>query len=119
MQLSPHFKSSEFACRCGCGFDTVNPTLITVLEALRAYFGVPIIINSGCRCQTHNRAVGGVANSQHLLGNAADVVVKNIAPKLVADYLESCYPTCYGIGRYPNFTHIDVRTGRSRFGNRP
>ena len=49
-------------------------------------------------------------------GNAADIAVKGINPKGVADYLESKYPDKYGLGRYKSFTHIDVRKNRSRWG---
>ena len=48
-----------------------------VLEPLRQRFGV-IRITSGYRCDKLNRAVGGVKNSQHRLGEAADIHVSNI-----------------------------------------
>ena len=44
-----------------------------VLEPVRERLGRPIIVNSGYRCPIHNAAVGGVANSQHLRGEAADL----------------------------------------------
>lgn len=44
-----------------------------VLEPARQRLGKPITVNSGYRCQVHNKAVGGVANSQHMKGEAADV----------------------------------------------
>lgn len=47
-----------------------------VLEPLRQRFG-PIIISSGFRCRKVNSLVGGVAYSQHLKGEAADIVVGN------------------------------------------
>lgn len=46
-----------------------------VLEPLRKAMGEPIKIGSGYRCQQLNRAVGGVANSQHLTGQAADLCI--------------------------------------------
>lgn len=48
-----------------------------VLEPLRQRFGV-IRITSGYRCERLNKAVGGVKNSQHRLGEAADIHVSNI-----------------------------------------
>jgi len=116
MNLSTHFKRSEFACKCGCGFSDINPKLIEVLEGVRSHFDAPVVINSGCRCERHNQAVGGKTHSQHLLGNASDIRVKNTAPKAVADYLEAKYPGKFGVGRYPSFTHIDVRTVAARWG---
>lgn len=44
-----------------------------ILEPLRAEVSMPIIINSGYRCQKVNALVGGVANSYHLQGKAADI----------------------------------------------
>ena len=46
----------------------------TILEPLREHTGCPIIISSGYRCPELNRLVGGAANSQHLTGEAVDIV---------------------------------------------
>ena len=46
-----------------------------VLEPLREAMGEPIKIGSGFRCPQLNRAVGGVANSQHIKGQAADLCI--------------------------------------------
>ncbi|EGL2187071.1 TPA: DUF882 domain-containing protein [Salmonella enterica subsp. enterica serovar Lehrte] len=113
--LSEHFDSNEFACHCGCGYKDINKELIVVLEDVRNHFGQPVSIHSGCRCPSHNAAVKGASKSQHLLGTAADIVVKNRTSALVADYLEHKYPDKYGVGRYTTFTHIDVRTNKSRW----
>ena len=45
----------------------------TVLDPLRRAWGKPILVNSGYRCPALNKAVGGVASSQHLRGEAADI----------------------------------------------
>lgn len=47
--------------------------LINLLDKIRAKYGKPIYINSGYRSPELNRAVKGVANSQHMLGEAADL----------------------------------------------
>lgn len=44
-----------------------------ILDPLRLFYGKPIFVNSGFRNPETNRAVGGVANSQHLRGEAADI----------------------------------------------
>lgn len=49
-----------------------------ILEPLRQWTGKPIIINSGFRCEELNRLVGGVTNSQHLSGEAADIRVNSL-----------------------------------------
>lgn len=48
-----------------------------VLDPLRRIIRTPIIITSGFRCSTLNKAVGGVANSWHTKGNAADLRINN------------------------------------------
>ncbi|EML7933745.1 D-Ala-D-Ala carboxypeptidase family metallohydrolase [Providencia rettgeri] len=116
-QLSQYFKREEFACKDGCGACNIEPELIGVLEDIRQYFGRPVIIVSGYRCESHNRNVGGASNSQHLLGAASDFNIKNVSLKAIADYLELKYPNKYGIGRYKTFIHIDVRNYKARWGH--
>ena len=53
--------------------DNLN-RLADYLDGIREKLGKPILINSGYRSPMLNKAVGGVANSQHLKGLAADVV---------------------------------------------
>lgn len=85
MQLSEHFSLSEFtrsATATKLGIDnTPNAEQIAnlrrlcreVLEPLRRHFNVSIRISSGYRCPALNGAVGGVKNSNHLTGCAADI----------------------------------------------
>lgn len=114
-KISNNFKRSEFACKCGCGFDTVDVELVTVLEAVRSFFGEPVKINSGCRCVEHNKKEGGSPKSQHLYGKAADIVVENVMPIKVYTYLVHKYANTYGIGLYPNRVHVDVREQKARW----
>jgi len=116
-KLNQHFARAEFECHCGCGFNVVDAELLQVLTALRARFGA-VTINSGARCATHNKNEGGGKNSQHLLGQAADVVVQDTSSNLVAHWFENQYPDKYGIGRYIGRTHIDVRANPARWDNR-
>lgn len=104
---------SEFECNCGCGYDTVDVDLVKVLEFVREYYGKPVTITSGCRCESHNKKCGGSSRSQHLIGKAADFVVKGVSPEEVQYKLRMSYPSCYGIGRSTSFTHIDVRRQRA------
>lgn len=50
-----------------------------ILDPLRKSYGKPIKITSGYRCARLNSAVGGVSNSWHMKGNAADLHVSNRA----------------------------------------
>ena len=74
-QLSKNFKRSEFQCKCGCGFSEVSQTLVNLLQEIRDLLDRPIVIHSGCRCELHNKKVGGVSNSAHVAGEAADIYV--------------------------------------------
>ena len=80
VRLSPHFKLSEFLNlkKHPENFPTMQVVAnLTygchlLLEPARLIVG-PIIINSGFRSEAVNRQVGGVKNSQHLIGQAADI----------------------------------------------
>lgn len=114
-QLTKHFKRAEFACKCGCGFGLaegdIDPRLVASLQQLRDYFQVPVKITSGCRCVRHNAAIGGARNSQHTKGKAADVKVFGHTPDEVVAVVEKYIPRFKGIGIYPTWVHLDVRTG--------
>lgn len=109
IKLSENFTSTEFECKCGkCKTVKISKQLVSFLQAIRSHFGKPITINSGFRCAAHNRAVGGAKASKHTLGQAADIVVKDVEPKEVAKFAESI--GIKGIGLYDSFVHIDTRT---------
>ena len=75
LQLTPHFRLSEFKCPCCGGYFLEDlRRLAARLEVARIEAG-PMVIVSGHRCPKHNLAVHGVPNSQHLTGLAADILV--------------------------------------------
>lgn len=51
---------------------------VNVLQPVRDLLGVPVTVNSAFRSDRVNKAVGGVDNSQHRLGFAADIVPKGL-----------------------------------------
>lgn len=112
---SEYFKREEFACKCGCGFATVDIDLLTVLEDVRETFDAPLTITSACRCVSHNHAVGGSSKSKHKLGIAADIIVLGVSPERVYNYLDNKYPNSKGLGSYGSFTHVDVRLNKTRW----
>ena len=90
MQLSTNFRLSEFTRsdtakrlgienECSSVEQVLNLAYLChmVLQPLRDRFG-PIRINSGYRCPELNRAVGGVKNSQHMRGEAADIHLPSV-----------------------------------------
>ena len=113
--LSKNFHRSEFSCKCGCGFSTVDAELLSVLEVVRTRFNMPVKINSACRCEEYNEKIGGAYGSKHKQGIAADIVVKGINPEDVYKFLDNYMPNTYGIGKYNSFTHIDVRKTKARW----
>lgn len=115
--LSENFSRYEFACNCGCGFNTVDAELLPVTQDVRDHFGVSVFISSGCRCLSYNKAIGGAKRSRHMWGQANDIQVSGVKPRKVADYLEKKYPGKFGIGRYKTFTHVDIRANPARWGN--
>ena len=116
MKLSEHFSEHEFKCHCGeCTLIRPPAELLEVLEDVRSHFGRSVAIMSGHRCSAHNKAVGGALYSKHKLGIAADIIITGISPNKVHEYLVLKYRDTYGIGSYPYFTHIDVRTKKGRW----
>ena len=84
--LSQNFSRSEFMCKC-CGEAKVEPGLVAALQELRDLAGAPITVISGYRCPKHNAAVGGAKASQHMLGKAADIVIKGKTPSVISSSL--------------------------------
>ena len=115
-----HFKRSEFACKCGkyCnGYPAeIDMKMVKIADAIRERIRKPISVNSGLRCKTHNANVGGVSNSQHLYGTAADLGCPiGCTPSQMASIAEEIMGDTGGIGTYPWGIHIDTRSTKSRW----
>ena len=61
----------------------INSLVDNVLDPIRDKFRTPVIITSGYRCPQVNRLVGGVNNSQHMSGCAADFHVMGFTPPMM------------------------------------
>jgi len=72
-QIYRHFRSDEFACKCGCGKNNMTQNHMDMLEQAREIAGIPFHINSGARCDSHNVYVGGNEQSEHLSGEGCDI----------------------------------------------
>jgi|SRR4029077_915834 uncharacterized protein YcbK (DUF882 family) len=114
--LSPHFSRKEFECRC-CGRLVLDDNLLDGLEALRRLAGVPVVVNAGYRCRQHNQEVGGVPNSQHTQGLAADIRLPGLSLQRMYELaLEVPQFSRGGIGAYDgDLLHVDVRDHRARW----
>ena len=118
VQISNNFVSTEFDCHGqGCCTETpIDYNLVTILQAVRNHFRVPVTVNCGYRCPKHNAEISGASKtSQHMSGNAGDIVVKGVHPVSVARYVEtiSGYHGMIGCYTWDNsgkgFVHIDTR----------
>lgn len=120
--LSRYFDSSEFFSKDtyqlikSCGHNPVwhiNKQLISRLNVIREYFNSPVIISSGFRTQSENIIAGSKQKfSFHIMGMAADIIVKGESPKDVFSFIVDHWDSG-GAGKYDKFTHIDVRQSES------
>lgn len=103
-----NFKPKEFACPC-CSLDSMNAKFLENLDELRDRISIPLKINSGFRCATHNRAVKGAIDSYHLQGRAADISFTSMKPEKRHEFLELALFHFTGVGIAKTFLHVDNR----------
>ena len=126
IRLSEHFVTSEFRCKCGKTHNTkIDDDLIIKLESLYKKLNCSkIIINSGYRCSTHDKNVGGNGYGQHVNGTAADIVCYDQNGNRISSKLVSCAAQDIEFGGIANIdltytaTHVDVRSLNNKwYGN--
>lgn len=110
-KLTENFTVKEFACKDGSDEILIDAKLVALLQDIRDHFGKPVVITSAYRTASHNTSVGGVKNSQHTLGKAADIYISGVSPKQIADYAKKL--GVKGVGLYSSFVHVDTRTKQS------
>ena len=111
-QISPHFRLSEFRpARHMYEYMRLSPKLVEVLERIRNHVGRPVTIMSGYRPSDYNREVGGVSNSTHMDGLAADINCDGISTHELYDAVDLIVKNSGGVGFYPRdgYVHVDVR----------
>lgn len=98
MKLTEHFDLSEFTesstgSRLGIQnvpnqqqIDALTALCLNVLERVRIKFGA-VHIDSGFRCPDLNKAVKGAKDSQHMSGEAADIIVKGVSHDVVIAWI--------------------------------
>jgi hypothetical protein len=104
--MTQHFSRREFRC-ADCALDTINASLVHRLEQARQLYGKPLVITSGIRCAKHNKAVGGLPDSAHLNGLAADILCRSSATRyqLLMAFLTVAFPR---IEIAPEHIHVDI-----------
>ena len=112
-----YFTRDEFRCKCGgkyCNGFPAEPKeqLVRIADQLRKNLGVPITVVSGLRCPTWNQIQGGVDNSQHMYGEAADIYASGISQLRVETELDNIGGVRY---HYPitgsSNVHFDIPKG--------
>ena len=110
------FTREEFCCQCGgkycSGFPVeLDETMVRTVDEIRRRLGVPVSIvdagGSGVRCPTHNANVGGVANSLHTTGNAADLHSKK-SPREMYRVAEEVLGNTGELGLYSWGIHVGI-----------
>ena len=123
MRLTKNFTQREFRSRDGAKMpldvlDNIKE-LACNLQVLRDFLGESIKINSGYRSEAHNKTVGGVKTSQHVLGKASDICVKDIETDdlylIIESLIEQGEMQEGGLGLYNSFVHYDIRGKRARW----
>ena len=96
----------EFNCPC-CGKNNMNQLFIDTLRAAREYSNTPFVINSGYRCEKHNKKIGGVSSSTHIVGSAADIHCTESRQRalILCGLLEAGFSR---IGIAKTFIHVDM-----------
>lgn len=129
--VSRFFTKAEVQCKCGkCGFDTISVITLEAADALREWYGKPIIPTSVCRCVVHNKKIGGAKASYHLphyrgrLKNGLPVFESKAMDLPVDDPAEAGrwldkHKKHISWIAYKTFIHIDCRENRYTFIHNP
>jgi len=119
MSLSPNFIVEEFV-RTDTGippYARIDPELVIALQKIRKRVGAPVIITSGYKSMKRNKEVGGSTKSRHVSGDAVDIYVKGLSPRILADIVGEVLGENIGLHRYSatNHVHFDLRGYKARW----
>jgi hypothetical protein len=133
MQLSKHFKLSEFTksqTAARMGIDNTPPEEVIpkltflcsqILEPLREKIDKPIIVTSGYRSVKLCEAIGSNANSQHCKGEAVDIEALGMSTLNLAEMIinhfdfDQCIMECYTPGDMNSgWVHVSLTSGENR-----
>jgi hypothetical protein len=91
--------------------ENIEALVSKVLDPLREAFGKPVYVRSGYRSVDLNMAVGGVKNSQHLKGEAADITANSREDnQWLFEYIRDNLPFDQLIDEYNySWVHVSVK----------
>ncbi len=114
-QITKHFHSTEFKCKCGCGRIKIDERLVNNMEKVFERLNASkCIISSGYRCDSYDIQIGGFVG-QHAKGTAADCIYYDKDGKIIPSKYVICaaydLDLFRGIAKInDNYTHLDIRT---------
>ena len=87
-----YFTRAEFRCKCGGRYCNGYPaemqeSVVKIADAAREHFGSPAHVVSGLRCRQWNAHEGGVANSQHMYGEAIDLRIDGVSAESLRQFV--------------------------------
>lgn len=97
--------------------DNLQCICLNILEPLRKKLGINITISSGYRCELLNMQVGGSKNSQHMVGEAVDIVCGNNkrAYELIKDnFVFDQLIWEYGDNNAPDWVHVSLSRNKEK-----
>lgn len=110
------FTEAEFKCKCGGRYCNGYPArmreeVVRICDKARRHFGRPGHIISGLRCQIHNANEGGVANSQHMYGEACDLQIEGISSDQLLAFILAQNGVRYAYKINGTNVHFDIPKG--------
>mgnify|MGYP003108840820 CR=1 FL=1 len=103
-----YFTLKEFDCKCGCGDNKIDPTLIEMLEEARAIADIPFVLSSAYRCPKHPESIKNPTSS-HIKGLAVDIKCSESKPRaIILDALAHVGFRRFGLHKAFIHTDIDV-----------
>ena len=109
------FTEEEFRCKCGGRYCDGYPArmqeqVVRICDSARRHFGRPGHVISGLRCQKHNASEGGVENSQHMYGEAVDLMIEGVSADALLAYIQTL-PHRYAYKINAANVHVDIPKG--------
>lgn len=111
-----YFTREEFRCKCGGKFcdgfpEEPEELLVRLADRARKNFGAPATVISGLRCRIHNANCGGVANSQHMYGEAVDLCIEGVSGDQLLAFMKAQPEVRYTYKINDTNVHFDIPKG--------
>ena len=112
-----YFKRNEMRCKCGnryCNGFPAEPQqlLMELADRARKHFGAPAHVVSGLRCSRWNQIQGGVANSQHMYGEAMDIRIDGVTAEPLLAWMKKQPEVRYCYAINSTNVHFDIPKGK-------